>query len=111
MLFAITTAAIFGAVSLGIIVRLKEPHVNLNDLFDEMDAKPAHPAAESWAAIPLKLASVDAAPADVFFTESLLALNRVGLRVPGGSPAHVHDESSSLVSVRPAQLKNPVQAL
>ncbi len=103
MLFGII-AAVAGAVSLGAAVRLKEQHVQVNNLLSELDSK--------GAASPGALAPSDTAvPADVLFTESLLALNRVGLRVPGDSPALVPDEASSLVSVRPAQSKNRLQAL
>ncbi len=103
MLFGII-AAVAGAVSLGAAVRLKEQHSNVNHLLTELDSKAA-PAHEAFAPTDV------AVPADVLFTESLLALNRVGLRVPGGSPEPVPDEASLLVSVRPAQSKNRLPIL
>ncbi len=101
------SAAIIGAVSLGIVVRLKEHHVNMDDLFNELEV-PRNASTDTWSAVPAQMASANSTPADVLFTESLLCLNRVGLRVPGDSPVHETAESSSLVSVRPAQSKNHV---
>ncbi len=48
---------------------------------------------------------------ELSFTRSLLALSTIGLQARDGSPEPGSVESSSLVSVRHAQSKNPGRAL
>ena len=47
--------------------------------------------------------ATDALPEDILFTESLLALSKVGLRAHDGFPAPALVESSSLVLVHQAR--------
>ena len=51
------------------------------------------------------------AASELNFTRSLLALSTIGLQARDGSPEPGSAESSSLVSVRHAQSKNPDRAL
>jgi hypothetical protein len=99
---------IFTIVSVAILVRLRESHFNVNQFLQEMDvsARTSSQPASSGETEPATTGS-----SDVLFTENLLALSKVGLRAPGGSPALAPAESSSLVSVRPDQSKTHVQAL
>ena len=94
------------AVSTAIVVRLRECHVNVSELFSEIaKEKSAGPRALATSALDtIHMARPE--PSDAAFTESLLALGKVGLRVPGGSPAPVSAEASSLVSVHHAQSKS-----
>ena len=46
--------------------------------------------------------------AEARFSASLLSLSRAHLQAQHGSPEHVHDESSLLVSIPLIQSKNPV---
>ncbi len=99
-----TGAMILTGISAAVFIRLRECHVSVNQVLQEMNA--AHAGS---------LSSVEVAqswqPSDVAFTESLLALGRVGLRVPGGSRVPEPVESSSLALVRPDQSKIRVPAL
>ncbi len=72
------------------VVRVAEYHANVSVLFDQ------NSSCES-------LLPDASQPDDVLFTQSLLALGKVGLRVPGGSQAPVPAESSSLALVRLAR--------
>jgi len=108
MLLAIT-AVILGAVFAVVAVRLRESQLSVNDLFADLkglgtkDGQLAHTpdivSAETYAsAIPAV-----SQPADVGFTETLLALSRVGSRAPDDSRELELAESSSLVLVRPVR--------
>lgn len=106
-MFLAIAAVMIGAVSAVVAVRLRESHVGVNDLFTYLArlGSAEGPFAHSRSIVsaepldsPKPIASE---PADVLFTESLLALSRVGLRAPGDSQAPELAESSSLVSVRP----------
>lgn len=105
-MFLAIAAVIIGAVSAAVAVRLRESHVGLNDLFTYLErlGSAQGPFAQSRAiASAQPLASpnpIAPEPADVLFTESLLALSRVGLRAPDDSRVPERAESSSLVSVR-----------
>ena len=104
-------AAIFSVISVAIVVRLRETHVSVNQFFQELEESSAATISVNQ---PMSLEITPPAnplPSDVMFTESLLALSRVGLRVPDDSPVHEPVESSLLVSVHPARSKNPGLAL
>ncbi len=100
-------AAIIAAVSTAVVFRIRECHVKVNALFSEV-----FPAAESSSADVKQIAGLQffeplsGRTTEAAFTKSLLALSKVGLRAPDGSPEPSHDESSSLVLVHPAQSKN-----
>jgi hypothetical protein len=68
---------------------------------DELAA--VHP--DGWTSRAIPLDAVEASR----FTSSLLSLSKAQTRPQHSSPAHAHDESSSLASVRQPQLKNPSQ--
>lgn len=87
-MFLAIAAVIIGAVSAVVAVRLRESHVSVNELFADLERFDS----------PNPIVSE---PADVLFTETLLALSRVGLRAPDDSRVPELAESSSLVSVRP----------
>jgi len=97
MLFA-AAAIIVGTISTAIAIRLSGFHISVKDVPDTLAADV--PGAQ-LAATPVQVSKLRSE--DVLFTESLLALGKVGLRVPGGSPSPSTVESSSLVSVRPAR--------
>ncbi len=99
----ILTAAAFilAGVSVAFVVRLRECHVATDGIRQDLHAAYLALAEEDET-------PVDSRPTDVLFTESLLALSRGRLRAPDDSREPEHDESSSLVSVRPHQLKTRV---
>ncbi len=103
-MFLAIIAVIIGAVLAAAVVRLSECHVSVNDLLTDLDhlSSTEGPFAHSMA-IASSEAIASAEPADVLFTESLLALSKVGLRAPDDSRAPELAESSLLVSVRPAR--------
>ena len=104
-------AAIFSVISVAIVVRLRECHVNVNEFFQELEESSVGTIAVKQ---PMSLEitpPTNPLPADIMFTESLLALSKVGLRVPDDSPVHEPAESSLLVSVHPARSKSPGLAL
>ena len=106
-MFFLAGAALVAAVSTAMIVRLRECHVSVSELFSDLAASKT---AEAKAVTPGSLAMAGSPrpePSDAAFTQSLLALGRVGLRVPGDSPTPASAESSSLVSVHHAQSKSP----
>ena len=110
MILAVS-ALLFTVISTVVVVRLRECHLGVSEVFREFDVAAAS-AIEGQVVI--ECAATDSAEqelGDVRFTDSLLALNKVGLRVPGDSPVPDSVESSSLVSVRPAQSKNHDRAL
>ena len=88
MLLAIV-AVILGAVLAVAAVRLSEYHSKVGNLLSDLDQ------------LESTRGSAASGPADVLFTETLLALSKVGLRAPDDSRAPELSESSSLVSVRP----------
>ena len=97
-----TAALIFTGVSVAIVVRLRECHVPTDGIHQDLHAAYLAVAEEE------NEAPVVSQPLDVAFTESLLALSRGRLRAPDDSRVPEHDESSSLVSVRPHQSKTHV---
>ncbi len=105
MLLAIA-AVIIGAVSAVVVVHLRESHLSVNELLadieelsPEEDTTMVHTSPDA----PLHADSAVTGPADVLFTETLLALGRVGLRGHDDSREPELAESSLLVSARPAR--------
>ncbi len=72
------------------VVSLLECHINVGVLQDRNSSRES-----STVTAPL--------PDDVLFTQSLLALGKVGLQVPDGSRSPARAESSSLALARLAQ--------
>ncbi len=112
MILAVS-ALLFTVISTVVVVRLRECHLGVSEVFREFDAAAASAAEGQIVTQRTANASgpVEQEIGDVGFTDSLLALNKVGLRVPGGSPVPDSVESSSLVSVHPARSKNRDQVL
>ncbi len=110
MILAVS-ALVFTVVSTVVVVRLRECHIGVSEVFREFDTAAASAAKGQLAIECTASGSGDQELGDLRFTDSLLALNKVGLRVPGGSPVPDSVESSSLVSVHPARSKNHDPAL
>ncbi len=105
-MFFLAGAAIVAAVSAAVIARVRECHVSMSDLLSAM-ARERLAEVQALPAPALDTARIlRPEPSDASFTESLLALGRVGLRVPGDFPAPASAEVSSLVSVHQTQSKN-----
>ena len=105
MIFVVA-AVILPVVSAAVVLRLRECQVSLNDVL----AVRLEDAASERAAFPVfeHHAVPEPEPSDVVFTRALLALSKVGPRVPDGSPAPASVESSSLVSIPRVQSKSRV---
>ncbi len=101
---------VFMAICALSLVGLGESHSRVTRILDEMDDSRIKEDSEVQAAPVMMQTQKIEAVSDVFsevgFTRSLLALSRVDSRDPYESPAPVRGESSSLVSVRRAQLRN-----
>jgi hypothetical protein len=91
------------------LVDMGESHSRVLKILDDLDDQP-ETASQAAPAMEPQKQKMDVF-SEVGFTRSLLALSKVGSPDPCEVPGLAHDESSSLVSVRPAQLKNRVQAL
>jgi hypothetical protein len=98
------TALIVPAISAAAVTHVCESRFNAGRLFrKERKQMSQHQSSNSE----IERLREQHAPADVLFTRSLLALGKVGLRAPGDFPAPEPGESSSLVSIRRAQLRTP----
>lgn len=93
MILAIALVVI-PVISVAIILRMHECHVNVSELFLELQGEERGngAATSSW-------------PQDVAFTESLLALSKVRLLIRDDSRLPATAESSLLASVHPARLE------
>ena len=112
MLLAIS-AVLITVISVAVVVRVRECNLSVNDFINEMNARATGTAEEVQTSVrALKVTHPSAPePTDAHFTDSLLALGRVGLRAPDDCPAPAPAESSSLVSVPHAQSKTHDLAL
>ncbi len=106
-MFVTIGAAMLAAISTAVIVRIRECHFSVNDLVRDLEGFSSR-ASGAQLALGEALAPTSSSPADVLFTESLLALSKVGLRAHDGSPEPAPAEASLLVSVRPGQSKTRV---
>ena len=111
MVINVLSTAFVASLSLSII-NLRDSHNRLIRLFGDVDER----CTESDSALKEVQAQIAALPysdpiSELSFTRSLLALSTVGLQARDGSPEPGSAESSSLVSVRHAQSKNPDRAL
>jgi hypothetical protein len=92
------------------LVGLGESHSRVSRILNELDDSRVKEDAESQAPAmmtpTLKVDALSDVFAEVGFTRSLLALSRVDSRAPYDCPVLERAESSSLVSVRHAQLRS-----
>jgi len=100
---------VFMAICALSLVGLSESHSRVTRILDEMDDSRIKEDSEGQAPVMMQTQKIEVV-SDVFsevgFTRSLLALSKVDSRDPYVSPVLARDESSSLVSVRRAQLRN-----
>ncbi len=114
-MFLAVGAILFTAVSVAIAARLREARINVQDFIDSVDQNPPVPfptEAHVPSAASFQFVHPASSPAgEAMFTESLLALSKVGLRARSGSPAPAPVEASSLESVHHDRSKTRDQAL
>ena len=112
MLLAIS-AVLITVISVAVVIRVRECNLRVNDFIKEINARETGATQEIHASVQAFNVTYPAAPepSDAHFTDSLLALGRVGLRAPDDCPAPAPAESSSLASVPLAQSKTHDLAL
>ncbi len=114
MIFAFVFTVFIGICAVALI-GLEDSHYRVTRLLEELDEQAAQSpltAEQTMRVSPMVTAQQTAdAFGEMSFTRSLLALNKVDSLAPCDSPGPVRAESSSSVSVRPAQSSDRVQAL